>query len=175
MSVTAVLGVLVAWLILPPEKIGGIEKLPSTFFNVAYGTKAAYQVLDRLEYSVGRLRRPIDHETLAQTGILFLLQPDVGLDRDELSAIEKWIKAGHAVVIVPGPPDGPNADRPRRRDNRTPSSSAQDEGSVLDEWFHFAKTPRKSENLVHADFRAAGQSTIGRWPLANRCWRASAN
>jgi hypothetical protein len=153
--VTAVLGALVTWLILPPEKIGAIEKLPSTFFNVGYGTKAAYQVLDRLEYPVDRLRRPIDHETLEPTGVLFLLQPIVGLDRDELSALEDWIKAGHALVIVPGPPGGPYEKRPPRHDSPKRSSSARDNDSLLEDWFHFAKMPKESEKLLHTDLCAS--------------------
>jgi hypothetical protein len=153
--VTAVLGALVTWLILPPEKLGAIQTLPSTFFNVAYGAKAAYQVLDRLEYPVDRLRRPIDHGTLEPTSVLFLLQPVIGLDRDEVAALEEWIKAGHALVVVPGPPDGIHEEHPTRRDTQKRSSSAPHEGSALEEWFHFVEIPKNSEELVRTDFRAS--------------------
>jgi hypothetical protein len=153
--VMAVLGALVTWLILPPEKIGAVKKLPSTFFNVAYGTKATYQVLDRLEYPVDRLRRPIDHETLKPTGVLFLLQPAVGLDRDELSALEDWIEAGHALVVVPGPPDGPYEKRPSRPNTPKRSSSARGDDSLLEEWFHFTEMPKKPEKLIPTDLRAS--------------------
>ena len=43
-------------------------------------------MLERLNYPVGRLRHRIEPETLGATGTLFLLQPEVGLDRDEVAA-----------------------------------------------------------------------------------------
>ncbi len=103
--VTALLVALVIWLIVPPEKSGGLVKQPSTFFNVGYGTKAAYQVLDRLGYPVARLRRPIGHQTLEPVGILFVLRPRIGLRDFEMAQLEAWVKEGHALVVVPGQSD----------------------------------------------------------------------
>jgi hypothetical protein len=100
--VAALLVALVAWLVVPPEKSGGLVKQPSTLFNVGYGTKAAYLVLGRLGYPVARLRRPIGEETLSAIGVLFILKPQEGLRDDELSALEAWVKEGHGLVVVPG-------------------------------------------------------------------------
>ena len=61
----ALLVALLHWLLAPPEKTGGIQPLPSTFFNVGSGAKAAYDVLDQLKYRVTRLRRRISAESLA--------------------------------------------------------------------------------------------------------------
>ena len=86
---------------MPPEKTGGVLRLPSTFYNAGYGTKAAYLALQRLDYPVGRLRLPIDESTLEDTGVLFVLSPLTGLTDDEAAALDQWIKAGHALVVVP--------------------------------------------------------------------------
>jgi hypothetical protein len=148
--VTAVLGALITWLVLPPEKVGEGERLPSTFFNVASGTKAAYEVLERLNYPVGRLRHRIEPETLESSGTLFLLRPDVTLDRGEVAALLAWVKAGHALVVAPGPPKGPFFTRtPRGRKPAHPSAVRdRDEGSLLDEWFQFVEVPRKAEQVL---------------------------
>jgi hypothetical protein len=100
--VTVPLVALVTWLLLPPEKTGGPVQKPSTFFNVGYGTKAAYLVLERLEYPVGRLRRPITEHTLDGIGCLFILKPLVGLESFELDELKEWVSQGHALVVVPG-------------------------------------------------------------------------
>jgi len=100
--VTAALVALLAWLLMPPEKTGSVVQQPSTFFNVGYGAKAAYLVLDRLEYPVGRLRRPIAHETLNGIGCLFILKPLLGLQDFEMTELAAWVRQGHALVVVPG-------------------------------------------------------------------------
>ena len=92
--ITAALVALGSWLLSPPEKTGGMERQPSTLFNVAYGAKAGYQVLDRLGYPVARLRRRIEPETLKGIGVLFVLKPWIGLDDHEVETLEEWIKDG---------------------------------------------------------------------------------
>ena len=134
--VTAVLVALVTWLVLPPEKTGGMEKQPSTFFNVAYGTKAAYLVLERLEYPVTRLRRPIERETLGGIGVLFVLEPEIGLRDREVAVLESWVKEGHALVVVPGS-----------------SITLPHLGSFLGQWFHFAEGESSDEEMIHASVR----------------------
>jgi len=134
--VTAVLVALVTWLVLPPEKIGGMEKQPSTFFNVAYGTKAAYLVLERLEYPVTRLRRPIERETLGGIGVLFVLKPEIGLKDREVAVLESWVKEGHALVVVPGS-----------------SITLPQLGSFLEQWFHLAQTASSDEERTHPSVR----------------------
>jgi hypothetical protein len=100
--VTAALVSLATWLLLPPEKTGDLMKQPSTLFNVSYGTRAAYLVLDRLEYPVGQLRRPIASETLDGIGCLFILKPVTGLQDYEMVELEAWVRQGHSLVVVPG-------------------------------------------------------------------------
>jgi hypothetical protein len=134
--VTAVLVALVTWLVLPPEKTGGMEKQPSTFFNVAYGTKAAYLVLERLEFPVTRLRRPIERETLGEIGVLFVLEPEIGLRDREVTVLESWVKEGHALVVVPGS----SVTLPRL-------------GSFLGQWFHFAEAESSDEEMTRASVR----------------------
>ena len=72
--VGAVLVALLAWLVQAPERTGGVLREPSTFYNAAYGAKAAYEVLERLGFPVTRLRRPIVAETLEGIGTLVVLQ-----------------------------------------------------------------------------------------------------
>jgi hypothetical protein len=110
--VGAALVALVTWLLESPEKTGGVLEEPSTFYNAGYGTKAAYEVLERLGFSVTRLRRPIVAETLEGIGTLVILEPAPVRDHVisqlpayrsyELTTLENWIKAGHALVVVPG-------------------------------------------------------------------------
>ena len=135
----SVLVALVSWLFIPPEKSGGIDQQPSTFFNVAYGTKAAYQVLDRLAFPVTRLRLRIAPETLEGIGVLFILQPTVRLDDDEVAALEDWIKEGHALVVIPGSPGAPEASSAPEASGSpglpgSPSAPAA-HGHRLDAWF----------------------------------------
>ena len=167
----AVLVALVAWLLLPPEKTGGMEQQPSTFFNVGYGTKAAYQVLDRLGLSrhpaapadragdAGGDRRAVCPRT-----------PGSGWTSDELAALEDWIKEGHALVVVPG------ASR----------ASALSSGSRLEDWFHLTSSPAsdrprggrsapapRAERDRHGRDRQEGDRAAEPRPI--RSWRGSAS
>ena len=90
----ALLVALLHWLLVPPEKTGGLQRLPSTFFNVGSGTKAAYDVLDQLKYPVTRLRRRISPQSLQGVGVLFILRPNAGLAREEVAALEDWVETG---------------------------------------------------------------------------------
>ena len=124
---TAALATLMAWLLAPPEKTGGMEKQPSTLYNAAYGVKAGYELLGRLGYPVARLRRPIEPETLKGIGTLFVLKPWIGLADHEVDVLKKWIKQGHALVVAPGR-----------------SSGFSLPGSSLKEWFRFADADEAS-------------------------------
>ncbi len=146
----AVLAGLAAWLLLPPEKTGGIVKLPSTLYNAGYGAKAAYLALDRLEYSTDRLRRPIDERTLEGIGVLFVLKPVVGMTEDEVTTLEEWVKAGHALVVAPGPPD--ESDGIATACNG--GSCALHGDRSLDQWFDLAPTAGKADDRVQVDLRA---------------------
>ena len=126
---------LVAWLVMPPEKTGGRAEQPSTFFNAAYGTKAAYLTLDRLEYPVTRLRRPIGPETLRGIGVLFILDPTDGLERHEMTELEAWVRQGHALVVVPG-------SSVRIATGRRPASTP---GSTLADWFSVNRDSHHAE------------------------------
>ena len=141
--VAAALVALITWLVLPAEKIGGIVREPSTFFNVGYGTKAAYLVLDRLEYPVTRLRRPIRQETLNGIGVLFILKPFTGLQAYEMADLEAWVREGHALVVVPGSSlletfatrDGAAMPPPDRLGPEEPTESRRQLGTFFEDWF----------------------------------------
>ncbi|MEN6449117.1 MAG: DUF4350 domain-containing protein [Thermoguttaceae bacterium] len=124
------------WLLEPPEKTGGVLRQPSTFFNAGYGTKAAYQVLERLRFDVARLRRPIVPETLDGIGTLVMLEPRLGLDVHELAALKDWIQDGHALVVVPVS-SSPHA---RAGGSRRPASV-----SGLEEWLAWQESEQDAE------------------------------
>ena len=98
----AALVALVAWLVMPPEKTGGRAEQPSTFFNAAYGTKAAYRRSIAWSIRSTRLRRPLGQETLHGIGVLFILEPADGLERHEDDRAGRLGREGHALVVVPG-------------------------------------------------------------------------
>ena len=126
----ALLVALLHGLLAPPEKTGGIRQQPSTFFNVGYGAKAAYDVLDELKYRVTRLRRRISADSLRGMGVLFLLRPDEGLAREEVVALEDWVGQGHALILVPGV-------APRALTIRADRSH----DDLLDGWFNWNDAP----------------------------------
>ncbi len=130
----ALLAALLHWLLAAPEKTGGLERLPSTFYNVGTGTKAAYEVLDQLKYPVARLRRRISPQSLQGVGVLFILRPTAGLARQEVAALKDWIEEGHALVVVPGAAStlfAPVDESPRG-------------GDFFDDWFDYVDVPAKS-------------------------------
>jgi hypothetical protein len=130
---------LLHWLLAPPEKTGGLARLPSTFFNVSSGAKAAYDVLDQLQYPVTRVRRRISADLLDGVGVLFILRPEVGLAREEIAELQGWIEEGHALVVVPGSP------------SEIISIRDKDSHDVfLDGWFKWQETPAKSHEQDEA-------------------------
>jgi hypothetical protein len=139
---------LLHWLLAAPEKVGGLARVPSTFFNVASGAKAAYDVLDELKYPITRLRRRISPQSLLDVGVLFILRPDEGLAREEVAALTDWIEQGHALVVVPGAP----------ADNLAFHGEERYGDDFLDDWFSFDETlpkpAKKTGDLPTAD-RAA--------------------
>jgi hypothetical protein len=124
----ALLAALLHWLFVP-EKTGAILRIPSTFFNVPSGAKAAYEVLQRLDFPTTRLRRRISPQTLKGVGVLFVLRPEIGLAREEVAALKDWIDEGHALVLVPG---------------ETPQfatkASLAGNDEYLDDWFDWKNT-----------------------------------
>jgi len=168
---------LVTWLLLPPEKTGGIVERPSTFYNVGFGTKAAYLALDRLGYPVKRLRRPISEETLAGIGILFILKPSVGLQDYEMKELEGWVRQGHVLVVVPGrselriaekrgraatPPEAPEPSGPSQRSRR--SELRRRLGTAFEDWFGVGRAAagREQRPAAHAgDSAGVDQSASG--------------
>lgn len=118
----ALVAALVTWLLMPPERTGSLWGEPSTFYNAGYGTKAAYRVLDRLDYRVQRLRRPISARNLDGISGLFVLNPIVGLSDSEVQALERWVEQGHRLVVAPGP-----------------AGAQVQPGSTLEEWFQMTE------------------------------------
>jgi hypothetical protein len=133
--VGALLAALFHWLLAAPEKTGGLERLPSTFFNVGPGAKAAYDVLDQLKYPVTRLRRRISAQSLQGVGVLFILRPKTGLAREEVAALEDWIDEGHALIVVPG----------SKPENPAALGQGPHDDAFLDDWFKWETPPAESE------------------------------
>ena len=131
----ALLVALLHWLFAAPEKTGGLERVPSTFFNVGSGAKAAYDVLDQLKFPVTRLRRRISPDSLDEVGVLLILRPTVGLAREEVAALEEWVEEGHALVVVPG----------SKSDIIAFDRDASHEDVFLDDWFTWKEPPVGSE------------------------------
>jgi hypothetical protein len=98
----ALLGALIAWLAVPPKKEGRWVREPSTFFNTGSGSKAAYLVVDRLGYDVVRLRHPFSADGLAGIDVLFVLEPTLGLEKEERKALSDWLESGGRMVLAPG-------------------------------------------------------------------------
>lgn len=133
----ALLAALVTWLLMPPEGHGGLQREPSTFYNVGYGTKAAYLVLRRLDYAVERLRRPISPVRLQGLSGLVLLKPAVGLSDAELSTLKEWVKQGHRLLVAPGR-----------------SGFAFQPGHYLEEWFQSAEDGQGAKGTLRVGPRA---------------------
>lgn len=142
----ALLAALVTWVLMPPQPEGGFQREPSTFYNVSYGTKAAYLVLRRLDYPVERLRRPISPIHLHGVSGLVLLKPTVGLSDPELSALKEWVKQGHRLLVAPGR-----------------SRFAFQPGSYLEEWFQSTEDDENGE----ADERTFRVGPRVKTPLGN--------
>jgi hypothetical protein len=146
--VTAALVALITWVVLPPEKTGGLVRQPSTYFNAAYGAKAAYLALDCLGYSVTRVRRPAERDALEGIGVLFVLKPLIGLRQYELAELEDWVKQGHVLVVVPG--NCAVEAFGRGRHSAPPESDETDEhrrefGSFFEEWFRIDDAATRPE------------------------------
>ncbi len=136
----ALLVAVLHWLLAPPEKTGGLLRMPSTFFNVGSGAKAAYDVLDELKYPVTRLRRRISPQSLQGIGVLFILRPIVGLAREEVAALEDWVEEGHALVVVPG----------SASDTFTLGGEGPHDDTFLDDWFEWKEAPAGSQKKAEA-------------------------
>jgi hypothetical protein len=143
----ALVAALVTWLLTPPERTGGLWGEPSTFYNAGYGTKAAYRVLDRLDYRVQRLRRPMTPSNLERLAGLFVLNPVVGLSDSEMDVLVNWVERGGRLVVAPGPSD-----------------MAMQAGSSFGEWFEMTEAggaappvgPRPLTPLGNPDPTATG-------------------
>ena len=98
----ALLGALITWLVLPPKKEGSWIRQPSSFFNSGSGTKVAYLALERLGYQVSRLRQPISRDTLEGLEAMVILEPVIGLEKEERRALGDWVEEGHCLVLAPG-------------------------------------------------------------------------
>ena len=144
--VLVVLGALLTWLFMPPEKSGGFVSSPSTFYNVRYGTKAAYLTLHELGYPVNQLRRPIDYSTLKGTGVLFMLNPILGLNDFESEALQEWVKEGHALVIAPGA-----ADSEMDSNHACRGGKCGVRGSYIDEWFRLVSVEENEDKKIRVD------------------------
>jgi hypothetical protein len=137
----ALLAALATWWAMPPKKEGSWLGQPSTFFNDAHGTKAAYLALERLGVGVRRLREPIAAETLAGAAALVVLEPIEGLEKSETRALREWIERGHRLLVAPTVRPNPLA----------PSSG------FFDQWF---RTAPPAQAVVEPDGRITARSGV---------------
>jgi hypothetical protein len=129
---TAIVVAVLTWLVLPPAEMGDEREQPSTFFNTPYGTKAAYQVLEKLGHNVGRLRRPIDTDTLEGLDAVVLLQPIRCLSEYEAEVLRHWIGEGNRLLVSPPAAESPYPD---------------EECSGPHAWFRYAEVEERSDTL----------------------------
>ncbi len=111
----ALAAALASWLSRPSRKTGGLDEQPSTFFTEGYGTRALYQVLERLGLRPARLRRPITAAALAGRSALVILRPVLAIEAPEREALLAWVEAGNRLLISP---DRSLLDLARRRSAR---------------------------------------------------------
>jgi hypothetical protein len=71
---------------------------PTTYSAGSLGYKALYLWLKDLGIPVHRWEKPLEELTPAIT-VLFIVQPEVGPNPGELSAVEKWVQKGGTLVI----------------------------------------------------------------------------
>ena len=114
----------------PPQRTGGLPCQRSTFFNSKHGLKAAYLALERLEYSVERLRRPLDEDTLADADALALLEPLLPIEKYEAQCLLNWVQKGGRLLLAPG--GQPYCDD--KNENKVAVNT-------LAEWFAWARQP----------------------------------
>jgi Domain of unknown function (DUF4350) len=122
-------------LVAPPQRMGGKPRQRSTFFNTKDGTKAAYLSLERLGYSVDRLRRPIAEGLASDVRTLAVIEPVIPITDHEAEQLLIWVRDGGRLLLAPG----------SRIERYTPFRSAT---SATDDWFDWtvAPTPFSSED-----------------------------
>jgi hypothetical protein len=77
---------------------------PTTYSAGSVGYKALYLWLKDLGIPVRRWEKPLGELTPAIT-VLFVVQPEVGLDPGELSAVENWVREGGTLIVSAMPAD----------------------------------------------------------------------
>ena len=130
LTAAAMISLLVV-LAAPPRRTGGMSCQRSTFFNSKDGMKAAYLALERLNYPVDRLRRPLDEDTLGDADALVLLEPLVPLAEYETDRLLDWVRGGGHLLLAPGGSASYSDD----------FDDDDDYGTTLADWFTWAEAP----------------------------------
>lgn len=80
-----------------------IVPLPSTWRTTASGTKAVYELLERLDIPVGRWLQPLTHPLPSSVAVLVMLEPEVYVRPIEAQRLRAWVDAGGTLVLAAGP------------------------------------------------------------------------
>ena len=147
----AVLAALAAWLLMPPEKTGGVRE--AAFDALQRGLRHQGRVSGAGPAGVSRRPASPAHRraTLEGIGVLFVLKPVVGMTDDEVTTLEDVGQGGARPGGRAGAPDGRDGIGPDVPGAARASSAA---AGSLDQWFAFEQTGGKPDEKVQVDLRA---------------------
>ncbi|HUW35149.1 MAG TPA: DUF4350 domain-containing protein [Planctomycetota bacterium] len=72
----------------------------STFSSMPHGTMACFELFRRLGIPAKRLSKPPDRESLANAGVLFILDPRKDVEGDDLEHLGDWVRRGGVLVCT---------------------------------------------------------------------------
>ena len=98
------LGLLSALVIFMVAAGGGGEApervVRSTFSAMPHGTMACYELFRRLGVPARRLSEPLGSETLANAGVLFILDPFKEIEGEDLEHLGRWVREGGVLICT---------------------------------------------------------------------------
>ncbi len=104
LSVLGILTVLAIGVMLGWGLRGGDEErrltLRTSHSTNVEGTAVYYALLERLGFVTTRFEQPLSAETLAGVDALFLLNPVMPFQDDELLALDRWVRDGGVVICA---------------------------------------------------------------------------
>ena len=101
--ILAVLGAIIVVVMLAVTALGPDREatraiIRSTHSTNIEGVMACYELFRRVGFSVQRMERPMEEETLAEANALILLDLPVTIDGAELDHLAQWVKAGGVLI-----------------------------------------------------------------------------
>jgi hypothetical protein len=82
------------------DQENNLRGIRSTVSTGDEGTLAWYLLLERLGYQVRRAEDPLVGKTLAETDVLFVIDPTHRVEREETGAMEAWVRRGGILVCA---------------------------------------------------------------------------